>query len=44
MAIIKEKKKMYGIKAMNKEETGRLKTRTAERIEISQAKSNYWKW
>ena len=44
MAIIKEKRKRYGIKALNKEENGRLKTRTAERIEISQATSNYWKW
>ena len=29
---------------MSKEERKRLKTRTEERIEIAQAKANYWKW
>ena len=29
---------------MNKEENSRLKIRTEERLEIAQAKENYWKW
>jgi hypothetical protein len=28
---------------MSKDESRKLKTRTEERIEISQAKANYWK-
>lgn len=44
MSIIQEKRKRYGLKTLNKEENGRLKERTSERIEIAQAKSNYWKW
>ena len=43
MSIIQEKRKRYGLKTLNKEENGRLKERTAERIEIAKAKSNYWK-
>ena len=45
LAICKEKKKRYGTKYknMSKEESKKLKTRTEERIEISQAKANYWK-
>ena len=44
LAIAKEKKKRYGIKTLSQEESKRLKTRTEERIEIAQAKANYWKW
>ena len=43
LAICKEKKKKYGIKSMNKEESRRLKERTEERMMISEAKANYWK-
>ena len=44
LAIVKEKRKRYGIKTLSKEESRRLKARTEERIEIAQAKDNYWKW
>ena len=43
LAIAREKKKRYGIKTMNKEENKRLKMRTEERLEVAQAKENYWK-
>ena len=43
MAIVKEKKKRYGIQKLNKEENKRLRERTEERILVSQAKANYWK-
>ena len=41
--ISKMKKMRYGIKGLNKEETGRMKQRTEERLEIARAKENYWK-
>ena len=44
LAIASQKKKRYGIKTLNKEENMRIKRRTEERIEISQAKANNWKW
>ena len=44
MAITSEKRKRYGLKRMNKEETQRLKERTERKLELAQAKSNYWKW
>ena len=34
----------YGLKKLSKEENMRLKKRTEEIMEISQAKANYWKW
>ena len=44
LAIASQKKKRYGLKRLNKEENSRLKKRTEERLELSQAKANYWKW
>ena len=44
LAIASQKKKIYGLKRLNKEENSRLKKRTEERLELSQAKANYWKW
>jgi hypothetical protein len=41
LAISAQKKKRYGIKTPNKEENKRMRERTAERIEISQAKAYY---
>ena len=32
------------MKGLNKEEHQRIKKRTEEKIELAQAKSNYWKW
>ena len=43
LAVVKEKKKRYGIKKINKEENMRLKMRTEERLLISKAKENLWK-
>ena len=43
LALVREKKKKYGIRKISKEENLRLKGRTEERIEISVAKSNLWK-
>ena len=43
LAISKMKKMRYGIKGLNKEENGRMKQRTEERLEIARAKENYWK-
>ena len=44
MAIRKEKKRRYGLNRLNKEESMRLKRRTEERLELAQAKTNYWRW
>ena len=44
LAIGREKKKRYGLKGLSKEENKRLKKRTEDKIELAQAKSNYWKW
>ena len=44
MAIANEKRKRYGLKRMNREENKRLKERLDRKIELAQAKSNYWKW
>ena len=44
LAIASQKKKIYGLKRLNKEENNRLKKRTEERLELPQAKANYWKW
>ena len=38
-----EKKKMYGLNTLTKEEKRRLGERTNERIEIANARANYWK-
>ena len=44
LAIANEKRKRYGLKKLNKEENKRLKERMERKIELAQAKSNYWKW
>ena len=44
LAIANDKRKRYGLKRMNKEENKRLKERLDRKIELAQAKSNYWKW
>ena len=44
LAIANEKRKRYGLKRLNKEENMRIKKRTEERLELAQAKANYWKW
>ena len=38
LAIAKMKKKRYGVKGLSKEENGRMKQRTEERLEIARAK------
>ena len=43
LAIAKMKKKRYGVKGLSKEENGRMKQRTEERLEIARAKENLWK-
>jgi CHAD domain-containing protein len=43
LAIVKEKKKRYGIKVLSRDESKRLRMRTEERLEIAKAKENYWK-
>ena len=43
LAIVAEKKKRYGLNTLNKEEKKRLGERTSERIEIANARANYWK-
>ena len=43
LALVKEKKKRYGLKRLSKEENSRLKSRTEDRILISQSKANLWK-
>ena len=43
LALVKEKKKRYGLKRLSKEENSRLKSRTEERLLVSQAKANLWK-
>ena len=43
LALVKVKKLKYGRSRASKEENMRLKKRTEERLEISQAKANLWK-
>ena len=43
LALAKEKKKKYGLKRLSKEENSRLKSRTEDRILVSQSKANLWK-
>ena len=43
LAIVAEKKKKYGLNTLTKEEKRRLGERTNERIEIANARANYWK-
>ena len=44
LAIAKEKKRIYGLKRLNKEVNQRLKIRTEERLKLAQAKTKYWRW
>ena len=41
--MVKEKKRKYGIKRLNKEENMRMTKRTEERLEIAKAKENLWR-
>ena len=41
LAIVKEKKRKYGLSRLNKEENQKLKMRTEKRLELAQAKTNY---
>ena len=43
LAVVKIKKKRYGVQRMSKEENMRLKMRTEERLEIARAKTNFWR-
>ena len=43
LAVVREKRKRYGLKKLSKEENQRLKTRTEERLEVARAKENLWK-
>ena len=41
--IARERQKRYGINNFNEEEKKRMNERQEERLEIAQAKANYWK-
>jgi hypothetical protein len=43
LEIVAEKKKRYGLQRLSKEESKRMGERTKERIEIANARANYWK-
>ena len=43
LALVKEKKKRYGLTKLSKEENMRLKMRTEERQVIAKAKANLWR-
>ena len=43
LAVVKEKKKRYGISRLSKEENQKIKLRTEERLEVAKAKENLWK-
>ena len=43
LAVVREKKKRYGISRLSKEENQRLKLRTEDRMIIARAKENLWK-
>jgi hypothetical protein len=43
LAVVREKKRKYGIKRISKEENMRLKKRTEERFEVASAKENLWR-
>ena len=43
LAVVREKKKRYGIPKLSKEENLRLKLRTEDRMMIARAKENLWK-
>ena len=43
LAVVREKKRKYGLKRISKEENKRLKRRTEERLEIASAKANLWR-
>ena len=43
LAVVREKKKRYGLKKLSKEENQRIRIRTEERLEVARAKENLWK-
>ena len=43
LAVLREKKKIYGISKLSKEENQRLKLRTEDRLTVAKAKENLWK-
>ena len=43
LAVVREKKKRYGISKLSKEENQRLKLRTEDRLTVAKAKENLWK-
>ena len=43
LEIVAEKKRRYGLQKISKEENRRIGERTKERIEIANARANYWK-
>ena len=43
LAVVKEKKRWYGLKKLTKEENSRLRMRTEERIDIARGKTNLWR-
>ena len=43
LAVVREKRKRYGLKKLSKEENQRIKTRTEDRLEVARAKENLWK-
>ena len=43
LAVVKEKKKRYGIKRLSKEENQKMTRRTEERLEIAKANENLWR-
>ena len=43
LAMVKEKKRWYGLKKLSKDENLKIKMRTEERLEISRGKTNLWR-
>ena len=43
LAVVKQKKRRYGISKLSKEENSRLKLRTEERLVLAKARENLWK-
>ena len=43
LAVVKEKKRKYGIRRLNKEDNMRITKRTEERLEIAKSKENLWR-
>ena len=43
LAVVRVKKRKYGLKRLSKEENKRMTMRTEERLEIAKAKENLWR-